>query len=163
MGHVQQNTGEFPYTVGGEAGEKDRPHFQCYQYNAFQCLDLIRYHKVTGDRTPVPLINRVLGFLRKGLSRDGRAFYACGNCHREVSYHTAVLGAAFGKARELGIDGYDDLANHAYSYLLRWQRQNGSFPYSRRDYYLLSDQRSYPRYLAMILYHLLLRDLASEN
>jgi hypothetical protein len=163
MCHVQQSTGEFPYAVGGEAGEKDRPHYQCYQYNAFQCLDLIRYHEVTGDRTPIPLIIRVLGFLRQGLARDGRAFYACGNRHREVTYHTAVLGAAFGKARQLGIDGYEDLANRAYSYLLGWQLPNGSFSYSRRDYHLLSDQRSYPRYLAMILYHLLLRDLASEN
>ena len=161
--HAQKTTGEFPYTVTGVAGGKGRSHFQCYQYNAFQCLDLIRYYEVTKDPVLFLLIDRVLSFLREGLAKDGHAFYACDNRYREVTYHTAVLGAAFVKAGQLGIDGYEDLANRAYSYLLSLQRPDGGFSYSRGDYYLLSDQGSYPRCLAMILYHLLLRDAALEN
>jgi len=51
---------------------------------------------------------------------------------------------------------YDALAEQAYNRLLQLQRRDGSFPYSWGDYRMLSDQRSYPRYQSMILYHLLL-------
>lgn len=160
---VQKTSGEFPYAVEGVAGDKRRLHFQCYQYNAFQCLGLMRYHELTRDTVALQLITGVLGFLRTGLAEDGHAFYDCDNRHRSVTYHTAVLGAAFAKAGQMGIDGYDDLANRAYSYVLGLQRPDGGFSYSRRDYRLLSDRRSYPRYLAMILYHLLVRDSTIEK
>lgn len=163
MQRVQQATGEFPYTVEGAAGGKHRLHFQCYQYNAFQCLDLMRYHEVTGDTAPLPLIARVLSFLREGLAEDGHAFYECGNRYRQVAYHTAVVAAAFAKASQLGIDGYNDLANRAYSYLLGCQQPDGGVSYSRGDYRLLRDRRSYPRYLAMILFHLLLKAAVIED
>lgn len=152
---AQKTTGEFPYTIGGNRDTKDRPHFQCYQYNAFECLGMIRYHEITGDMTPLPLITNVLNFLREGLAEDGHAFYECGNRHRAVTYHTAVIGAAFVKASQLGMNYYADLANRVYSYLLELQRPDGGFSYSQREYRLFSDKRSYPRYLAMILYHLL--------
>lgn len=156
--HAQRETGEFPYVIEERTGVQDWVHFQCYQYNAFQCLDLIRYQELTKDMEVLPLITSVLRFLGGGLTEGGRALYACGNRYREVTYHTAVLAAAFTKATQLGIDGYYTLANRAYSYLLHLQRPSGSFPHSQRDYRILSDQRSYPRYLAMILYHLLLHD-----
>ena len=153
---VQKRTGEFPYAVGGVNYETyHRPHFQCYQYNAFECLNLIRYYELTGDKAVLPLITKLLGFLREGLGENGHAFYECGNRHRAVTYHAAALGAAFAKASQLGLDGYDSLAKHVYTYLLNMQRSNGGFLYSRRDYHLLTDRRSYPRSLAMILYHLL--------
>ncbi len=152
---AQMQTGEFPYTVEGTAGSPGRPHFQCYQYNAFQCLDLMRYHEVTGDAALLPLITGVLGFSREGMADDGHAPYECGNRHGAVTYHTAVLAAAFMKAGQLGIGGYDGPAHRAYSHLLKLQRPDGSLPHSRGDYRLFSDQRSYPRNLAMIMYHLL--------
>lgn len=163
MDHVQKPTGEFPYSVAGVNGGTVKPHFQCYQYNAFQCLDLIRYYELIGDAAILLLIRNVLNFLSEGLDTDGHAFYECGNRHREVTYHTAVLGAAFAKANQQGIEGYDHLANRAYSYLVGLQQANGGFSYSRRDYHLLSDQRSYPRYLAMILHHLLLKHFAIQS
>lgn len=49
---------------------------------------------------------------------------------------------------------YDKLANKAFRYLLRQQRGDGSFPHSQRDYGVLSDRRPYPRYLAMMVFHL---------
>lgn len=163
MQHAQKTTGEFPYVVQGTTGGKSQLHFQCYQYNAFQCLDLIRYYEITNDANALPLITQVLSFLRQGLAEDGHALYECGNRYREVTYHTAVLGAAFMQAHQLGIDSYEDLAHRAYAYLIRRQQPDGSFPHSRRDYRLLNDQRSYPRYLAMILYHLLLQDLENNT
>lgn len=152
---AQETTGEFPYAVQGERGSRCWRHFQCYQYNAFQCLDLMHYYDLTGDFTALPLIRNVLSFLREGSAENGHAFFECGDRHREVAYHTAVLARAFARARQLGIDGYDALANRAYIYLVGLQRPDGSFSFSRRDYFLLSDQRSYPRNLAMILHHLL--------
>lgn len=152
---AQCSTGEFPYTLEGKSGEEGRQHFQCYQYNAFQCLDLMRYYELTEDPAAFPLIERLLNFLRQGLADDGHAFFDCGNRHQQVTYHTAVLAQAFARARQVGIEGYDFLAYRAYSRLLASQRSDGGFAFSRGDYFLLSDRRSYPRNLAMILYHLL--------
>jgi hypothetical protein len=160
---VQKPTGELPYEIEGTSGGKCRLHFQCYQYHAFQCLDLSSYYRISGDQTSLPLITGVLEFLRTGQANDGHAFYECGKRHREVTYHTAVLGAAFAKAGQLGLDGYEEPANRAYTYLLRLQRSDGGFIHSQGDYRRLTDRRSYPRYLAMILYHLLLHDPAMEN
>lgn len=160
MQRTQKVSGEFPYAVEGETGGKPRPHFQCYQYNAFQCLGLSRYRDLTSDEAPLPMIAGALQFLRGGLSESGYAFYACGNQHRSVSYHTGVLAAAFTKAGLLGLDGYREPAERAYRYLLGLQRADGSFPYSSGDYRVLRDGRSYPRYLAMILFHLLQREPA---
>ncbi len=155
MRGAQRSTGELPYTVPGEGNNSGRPHFQCYQYNAFQCLDLMHYSQVARDASVFPLIEGVLGFLGTGLGEDGHAHYACGEPRRAVAYHTAVLGAAFAKAGTLGLRGYEGLAERAFAHLLGLQRPDGGFPYSRRDYRILNDRRSYPRYLAMILYHLL--------
>ncbi len=153
---VQQPTGELPYAVDGEDGSEGRPHFQCYQYNSFQCLDLMRYAEITGDSSALPMIARLLEFLRTGLAEDGHALYDCNNRRRAVVYHTAVLGAAFARALDFDIGGYDALATRAYSYVLALQRPDGGVSrYSRGDYRFLTDRRPYPRYLAMILYHLL--------
>jgi hypothetical protein len=160
---AQKATGELPYVVANAEGHTGRPHFQCYQYNAFQCLGLLRYHELTGDQASVPIVAGLLEFLRTGLADDGRAFYQCGNRYRAVTYHAAALGAAFARAGQLGIHGYDDLSDRAFSYVLRMQRSDGGCVYSRGDYRLLSDRRSYPRYLAMILLHLLLRDRTIEK
>src|SRR5262249_18996631 len=32
---AQEPTGEFPYAIAADDGRHARPHFQCYQYNAF--------------------------------------------------------------------------------------------------------------------------------
>ena len=157
---AQKPTGEFPYAIRGVGNEKPRPHFQCPQYNAFQCLGLLRYEELIGDGRARRIAVRVLDFLRTGQAEDGHAYYECGNRYREVTYHGAALGAAFARAGELGIGGYEEAASRAFRYVLGQQRADGGFEYSRRDYRLLSDRRSYPRYLAMILYHMLVRDQA---
>ena len=154
MQRAQNSSGEFPYSLGADIAE-DRPHFQCYQYNAFQCLDLMAYYEMTGDPVAASLFLRTLKFLAAGLAADGHAPYDCGENRRQVTYHTAVLAAAFDQACRLGIGDYGPLSARAFNYLLQLQRSDGGFAYSRRDYRILQDRRSYPRYLAMILYHLL--------
>lgn len=163
MKRAQKPSGEFPYAVAGVVDGEERPHFQCYQYNAFQCLDLTEYYQLTKDTAALPIVTKLLTYLRTGLADDGHAFYACGNRHRAVTYHAAALGAAFAQADRAGIAPCSELAERAYTYVLNLQRSDGSFPYSRRDYGFLSDERSYPRYLAMILYHLQLKDLTIKN
>jgi len=160
---AQLSTGELPYSVDGLEDTRGRTHFQCYQYNAFECLDLIQYHTLTGDDRVLPIISNVLRFLSDGIREDGHAAYACNSVQRRVSYHTGALAAAFTEARRVGIDDYTPLARKAYAYLISLQRPDGGFIHSQRDYGVLRDVRSYPRYLAMILYHLLIAEALTED
>ena len=110
-----------------------------------------------------PMIAGLLRFLRGGVATDGHALFECGHDqHRAVTYHTAALAAAFARAGHLGMNGYHDVAQRSCSYLFGLQRRDGSFAHSRREYHLLSDQRSYPRYLSMVLY-LLLEPLCADE
>jgi hypothetical protein len=160
---AQTPGGEFPYVFKKDEHSEGRPHFQCYQYNAFQCFGLMSYYEITGDGTVLPIIARLLTFLHQGLGADGHAHYMCGDASRTVSYHTAVLGAVFARAAGIGIPGYDDAAGRALRYVVDLQEPSGRLRHSQRDYRLLSDRRSYPRYLAMILYHLLIQHLRGER
>ena len=157
---AQSPFGEFPYVAAGPLPQ-GRPHFQCFQYNAFQCLDLMRYFELVGQRPPL-WIGKLLDFLRTGVAPDGHACYQCGNRRRTVNYHTAVLAAALHGGARLGFPGCREPADRACRYLLAQQRPDGGFPYSRGDYGLLCDRRSYPRYLAMILFHLLMLSDAAQ-
>jgi len=155
---AQTHEGEFPYMVKGQMeGGRCWPHFQCYQYNAFEFLDLARYYELTGAEAVRILLAGSLKFLSLGLAADGHAFYECGNHHSRVTYHTGVVAAAFATAKRLGFDGYESRADRAFSYLLTVQKPDGAFPHSKGDYYLLQDRRSYPRPLTMMLFHLLMR------
>ena len=56
----------------------------------------------------------------------------------------------------MGLGDYRELADRAFLRVLGQQQADGSFPYSLRNYRVLSDRRSYPRQLSMLLNHLLL-------
>jgi hypothetical protein len=152
---VQKPTGEIPYAVTGAHGGKEVPHFQCYQYNAFQCLDLMRYYELTGEPGVVSIIEKILDFLALGVAEDGHVAYECAQTPHTVTYHAAVTAATFVTAARMGFRDYEALSERAYGYVLERQREDGSFPHSTGDYRYFSDLRSYPRYLAMILFHLL--------
>jgi hypothetical protein len=156
---VQQPSGEFPYSVAGNVPCTPKPHFQCYQYHAFICLSLLRYFEICRDPQVLPIISKVLNFLRNGITDDGHVLYDCTNHHRQVTYHTTAVAAAFSSAERLGLVDNFDAITRLYDNVLRQQKPDGSFPHSQRDYYLLRDSRAYPRYLSMILYHLLLGHL----
>jgi hypothetical protein len=67
-----------------------------------------------------------------------------------------VVARALSQATAVGIADYRPLAERAYRRVLSQQQEDGGFRfYSRANYGLLSDRRSYPRYLCMILFHLL--------
>lgn len=158
MRRAQKPSGEFPYMVRGPGtGRRLWEHFQCYQYNAFQCLDLMRHYELSRDPALPPMLAACLSFLSSGLAESGRAYYDCFNRTREFTYHAAALGAAFSMAGPLGFPGYETLAERAFSYLSRLQRPDGGFPCSCRDHRVLRDVRSYPRPLAMILFHCLVK------
>ena len=163
MQHAQKPNGEFPYMVEGTTlGARYREHFQCYQYNAFECLDLMQYYELTHDSAMRPLIGNCLGFLAGGVARDGHVFLDCGKGSGHTFHHTAVLGAAFAMAGCLGFAGYESLCDQTFAYLLAQQRKDGSFAYSSADYHILQDQRSYPRNLSMILFHFLVNVQAAS-
>ncbi len=160
---VQLTSGELPYAVGGSDNPGYyRQHLQCYQYNAFQCLDLIAYYTSAGDETVLPIIEGLLNFLSQGIADEGYAYYDCTQPKRRVMYHAAALGAAFTQAAALGMAQYREQAERAFAYVMAAQRSDGSFQHSQQDYGLLADRRSYPRYLAMILCHLLVRAAATQ-
>lgn len=154
MNNAQKSNGEFPYMVKtASVRGKCWEHFQCYQYNAFQCMDLMRYYENTYDQAAPGIIRRCLKFLEGGVGSNGQCHYDCGNSRREVTYNAGVMGAAFVKAERLKLTGYNSLADRCYRYLLQVQRADGSFPHSRNDYIVLNDDRAYPRGLSMILCH----------
>ena len=160
---AQKSSGEFPYVLNQQSGGKGRPHFQCFQYNAFQCFGLLRYHELTGDDSVITIIKKLLGFLKNGVAEDGHALFQCGNRYRAITYHATAVGAAFAKAGQLGLGNNTRFADHVFEYVLGLQRQDGGFLHSQRDYRILTDRRSYPRYLAMILFHLLLYSQTIEE
>lgn len=152
---AQLPSGELPYALPGTSPGRVMTHFQCFQYNAFICLDLASYASDTGDHRARSVAARILPFLMKGVSPRGEATYACDDDKRHVLYHAAALGAALGLGDELQVGPVIQAGKLAMAHVLDSQLPSGGFHYSRNDYGLLRDNRSYPRYLAMILLHLL--------
>ena len=154
---AQRESGELPYGLAGNPGGTDRIHFLCYQYNAFEFMDLVQYYRITGDRAVWGIMEKLAQYLSGGITRSGAARYDCHHQKPEVSYYTAALGAALSQATALGLGDFNPESERAYARVLSQIRADGgpSF-FSRGNYRWLADRRSYPRNLAMILYHLLL-------
>ena len=152
---VQLETGELPYALEG-SGRRGHRHFLCYQYNAFEFLDLVQYHSITEDQTVWPILEGMAVFLSQGISDSGAARYDCYREKPEVSYYTTAVAAALSQATVLGLGDFRALVDRAYRRVLSLQRTDGGFEFfSRGSYGLLADRRSYPRNLSMILCHLL--------
>lgn len=153
---VQLQSGELPYAVESSKG-RGICHFLCYQYNAFEFLDLAKYYLITGDQAVWPIVERLASYLSTGVAESGAARYDCHHDTPEVTYYTASIAAALSQATVLSIGDFGSLADRAYGRILAQQRADGGIAFfSRGNYRLLTDRRSYPRNLAMILYHLLL-------
>ncbi len=54
LAHVQCESGELPYEVGS-SHRQGRVHFLCYQYNAFEFMDLVHYYQITNDQNVLQL------------------------------------------------------------------------------------------------------------
>ncbi len=151
---VQVESGELPYAVSSPT-TKGRTHFLCFQYNAFEFMELVHYFKLTGDQAVLPMARRLAGYLATGLSESGAARYDCTHDLPEVTYYTSAVAQALSQATLLDLGDYSAPAEQAFARVLAQQEPNGgSSFYSRKNYRLLSDRRSYPRYLSMILNHL---------
>lgn len=158
LNHAQLPSGELPYAIGA-SDEKNRPHFLCFQYNAFEFMDLAQYHRITGDVAIWPLMERLAGYLATALTDTGAARYDCAHETPEVTYYTSAVAQALNQATLLGLGDYQQMSACAFKRVLSQQRSDGGFEfYSRFNYRFLSDRRSYPRYLAMTLNHFLHRN-----
>lgn len=150
----QLPSGELPYSVPGDV-DANRPHFLCYQYNAFEFLNLATYLDWSGDETIVPVLERLGAYLATGLTASGAARYDCHRDRPELPYYTAAVGAALRRATAMGLGAFGELADRAFRRVLSLQSTNGGFFHSMGNYGLLTDRRSYPRNLSMIASHLL--------
>ena len=167
LAYAQQPDGELPYRLGGNedkglgyriVGEdiKERIHYLCYQYNAFEFIDLVHYNDIVGDDSARPILEPLAKFLSTGLE-GGVARYECSRRDPEFAYYTAAVAQALSQASDMGMVDARAAVDEAYRHTLELQKPDGSIRFhSRKNYRFLSDKRSYPRYLSMILYHLVL-------
>jgi hypothetical protein len=157
IGEVQLDTGELPYIVEGPL-ERERVHYLCFQYNAFQFLKLAWLGALRPGTRAQLILPKLASFLARGVLPSGASVADCskvGGGGAEVDYYTAVLAAALHEAANFGLANSGQLAERCYARCLARQRSDGSFGYSTGDYGFLRDTRSYPRPQAMTLFHLL--------
>ncbi len=154
---AQLASGELPYTLAG-THEKDRPHYLCFQYNAFQFLKLAWCDALRPGARIQSILAKLALFLEQGVQPNGACAADCSRCRRggpEVDFYTAVLAAALHEAAARGLLTFPEASQRCYARLLDRQKPDGSFNFSEGDYGLLADRRSYPRQQVMTLFHLL--------
>ena len=150
---VQLATGELPYVVESPF-ERRREHYLCYQYNAFQFLKLAWLERLRPSEPVAAVLPGMAKFLATGVAASGACAEDCFSRSVEVDYYTAALAAALDEAAALHmLDGLS--SQRAYDRVIAQQKRDGSFIYSKGDYGFLHDSRSYPRPMAMTLFHLL--------
>jgi hypothetical protein len=164
LASAQLETGELPYAIGTQ-GIKGRPHYQCFQYNAFELIDLAAYHSDTNDAAVLPLIQRLAKYLSSSVRLNGTTRFDCGSSTTQIHYNTAAIAAALLVARRMGLHDALEAENRAYRYVLAQQQSSGGYAFSNREYGVLADRRCYPRPTTMILHHLILKacDLSDET
>jgi hypothetical protein len=151
---VQLASGELPYEIAGVYESRTRLHYLCYQYNAFQCMKLAGYAAAHDDARARALATRIASFLAGGVTASGAVRASCDAVLPEVVYYADSVGMALHTVTRLGWADHAALAERAFRFVLSRQAPDGSFPFSRGDYYVLADRSRYPRYLAMTLFHL---------
>ena len=150
---VQLGTGELPYVVESSY-ETRREHYLCYQYNAFQFLKLAWLERLKPSESVAAVLPGLAKFLATGVTDSGACAEDCFSRSVEVDYYTAALAAALEEAARLNLVD-SDLSRRAYDRVAARQKGDGSFNYSEGDYGFLRDTRSYPRPMAMTLFHML--------
>lgn len=165
LNHVQLPTGELPYSVTSDQGQ-GRTHLFCYQYNAFEFMDLVDYYQATKDEAIMPVLQRVTDFLADGITPSGMAMFECGRDTPEVLYYTVAVARALSIATTMGLGDHRETSDRAYQRVLKEQRPDGRFNYfSIKNYGFVTDARMYPRSLSMLCFHLLeeARDRQTAN
>jgi hypothetical protein len=154
LADVQTEGGEMPYELPGGSYKRKVEHYQCFQYNAFQLINLYYYWKTTKSPDAQSIAGGIASFLAGGLTESGACRYSCHSRRPHVLYHTDTVAYALSRASRWGLGDYRDLADKGFSWTLDRQRPDGGFPFSFGDYLLLRDNRSYPATMAMTLFHL---------
>lgn len=154
---VQLPTGEIPYIVEGP-NERARPHYLCYQYNAFQFLYMAWAERLQPGTWKKESLARLARFIRGGVQANGACANDCSSAGAggpETDYYTAALGAALHEAWRQGLLPDNEPASRCFARVLARQKPDGRFGFSTGDYGVLRDSQSYPRQQAMTLFHLL--------
>lgn len=152
---VQMPGGELPYELAGGNEARTRPHYLCFQYNAFQCMKLAWHAHEHGDERARRIAERLSDFLATGVRDKGSVRASCSSILPEVVYYADAVGMALHTVSTLGWRDHHALADRTFRWVIAQQRADGGFPaFSRGDYGLLSDRNDYPRYLAMTMCHL---------
>ena len=147
---MQLPSGELPYALG-KTPDKDKTHFLCFQYNAFEFIDLVHYHKNHGRPGNLARHRATGNYLATGLTDQGKARFDCLHETPDVPYYTIAIARALSVATDLGLGNFRSQAEQGFQQVCPKQRADGSFNYhSRQNYGCLTDRRSYPRYLSMI-------------
>jgi hypothetical protein len=150
---VQLASGELPYVVESPY-ERRREHYLCYQYNAFEFLKLAWLDRLRPLDSVAAILPGLAKFLATGVTATGACAESCQSRFVEVDYYTAALAAALAEAVRLGLADAS-LSERCYARVTGRQKDDGGFLYSEGDYGFLQDSRSYPRPMAMTLFHLL--------
>ena len=161
----QNSNGELKYAI-------EREHYLCYQYNAFEFLDLSYYYRIINDERIWIVLEKLAHFLSTGVTEIGSVKCDCFQTFPEVIYYSGAVGAALITASSMGLKNYRDHIKYAYDFLFDRQRSDGSFPFSKHDgpylrkpasHWFLTDKRSYPRQLSYTLQHLLIKAKSEIN
>ena len=118
--YSQKDNGELPYAFQVSEIE-GREHFLCYQYNCFQFLDLVHFWELTNNEEIYSILGDLIRFIKTGMHPDGHSKYKCNKSYPEVTYYTAVMGAAFIKATEIGLGDFSEYENKSYERVLERQ------------------------------------------
>ncbi len=161
---VQLPSGELPYELAGGNEPRTRPHYLCYQYNAFQCMKLAWFASAHGDARARAIAERLSDFLATGVLPSGAVRASCMSVNPEVVYYADAVALALHTVSALGWRDHAALAERSFGWVIAQQRADGGFDrFSRGDYGMLSDRNEYPRYLAMTLHHLAERARAGNR
>ena len=160
--YAQKKSGELPYAFE-TPDTPGREHFLCFQYNSFQLMDLATFYGITQNSDVYDIMKGLARFISTGVEKDGHSRYNCFKSTPVVPYYAAAIAAALLTADNIGLGDYTELSERAYSFLLKSQNKRGGFYYSKNNYKILKDRRSYPRYLVMILKHILMKAGSTET
>ena len=150
----QLNSGELPYQLRNKSS-KGRTHYQCFQYNAFEFLDLCDTIDVLELNALPSVIYGLAKFISVGVKKNGSCRFSCYKDSPQVTYHASAVGAALHEATKRDLGNYSELSSRCCNYVLSKQLKDGSMPWSENEYGILKDARRYPRNLLMTLDHLL--------
>jgi hypothetical protein len=162
----QRPNGELNYEIGNE-------HYLCYNYNAFEFLDLHYCNEVIKDERIVAIMKKMAAFLSTGVTQIGSVKHDCFQTFPENLMFSGVVGAALKIATSNGLGNYSEHIRYAYDFLFENQKPDGSFrfnskhdfPYFRRPISrgFLVDRRPYPRQLCYLLQQLLMEARTQDS